>query len=159
MISDFGSAISIYRFGIQSIQPDVCRSLTDAFYDINPFFMQEANKFYSSQAGDEGFRVAEQRISFFLSDPNEVALDLSGLNLRRIPKSIVQSPISKRLTELNLTGNGIDDVKLLSELVNLEVLRLHDNILSNLQPLERLQNLVYLDLSENQIRTVTKCRD
>ncbi|NND32509.1 MAG: hypothetical protein HKN76_07955 [Saprospiraceae bacterium] len=118
--------------------------------------MQEANKFYSSQAGDEGYKIAEQRISFFLSDTNDMSLDLSGLNLRRIPKSIAQSEVSNKLKELNLAGNGLDDIKLLAELSKLEVLRLNENNLSNVQPLAELRQLHHLDLSENQIHTVTK---
>ncbi|MBK8501050.1 MAG: leucine-rich repeat domain-containing protein [Saprospiraceae bacterium] len=118
--------------------------------------MQEANKYYSSQAGDEGYQEADRRISFFLSDEKETKLDLSGLNLRSIPGLLIHASIVDRLKEINLSANNIDDVKILSVLGKLQVLILSQNELSNLQPIQTLEELRHLDLAENKITSVTK---
>ena len=55
------------------------------------------------------------------------------------------------LTELNLSGGGISDLKPLSGLTNLTNLSLDDNEISDLKPLSGLTQLTSLSLDNNKI--------
>jgi internalin A len=55
------------------------------------------------------------------------------------------------LTELDLSGGGISDLKPLSGLTKLTGLYLSDNKISDLKPLSGLTNLTYLGLYKNKI--------
>ena len=55
------------------------------------------------------------------------------------------------LTVLDLTGNAIGDIKPLASLTNLTELDLIDNVIGDIKPLASLTNLTELDLSGNVI--------
>ncbi|MDB9455141.1 trypsin-like peptidase domain-containing protein, partial [Dolichospermum circinale CS-541/06] len=58
------------------------------------------------------------------------------------------------LTELNLNGNQISDIKPLSNLTNLTSLNLWGNQISDIKPLSNLTNLTSLNLWGNQISDI-----
>jgi internalin A len=55
------------------------------------------------------------------------------------------------LTELDLTGNAIDDIKPLASLTNLTRLNLFDNQIGDIKPLASLTKLTELTLNHNKI--------
>ncbi len=71
----------------------------------------------------------------------------------------------RNLTNLNLSGNKIDDVSFLSNLKKLEVLDLSNNRqdsskgISDVSPLEALTNLTSLNLEKNSISDVSPLKD
>jgi internalin A len=82
---------------------------------------------------------------------NTTVLDLSYLELTEIP-----SDISKliQLTELNLSGNQLADIKGLEQLTQLTELNLGKNQLTKIKDLKHLTHLTKLDLSDNQLADI-----
>ena len=57
---------------------------------------------------------------------------------------------------LNLWGNNIDDISLLSEMPSLEILSLSTNHIQDLRPLKNLKNLKELYLQDNNISDINQ---
>lgn len=103
-------------------------------------------------------------------------LDLSGLNLSRLPETIgllkglkvlnltgnqleyLPNCLSKlvNLEELNCNSNGFDDLpEVITELPNLKRLEITDNAVAYVpDTISRLRNLEYLDLSDNMFKQI-----
>ncbi len=80
------------------------------------------------------------------------SLDLSRLGLEKTPEEIRELVWLK---ELKLYNNNISDITPLEKLVNLTMLNLGGNKISDITPLEKLVNLTVLNLWSNQISDIT----
>ena len=83
--------------------------------------------------------------------PPVIELDLSNRNLTDYDVALLGLEDMAYLIKLDLSGNQVSDLTVLSRLANLTTLNLSRNNISNLAPLYRLQNLEQLDLRYNPI--------
>lgn len=83
-----------------------------------------------------------------LTNLSELNLDQSQLSDLRPLTALPQ------LTILKLSGNNISDISPLAQLNNLTHLNLSHNRLSDLLPIAELDRLIYLDLAGNQISNI-----
>jgi Leucine-rich repeat (LRR) protein/GTPase SAR1 family protein len=99
---------------------------------------------------DPNYRLANARILDAIAD-GTTDLDLSDLNLTMLPKAI---KVATHLVSLNLNGNKFKNLRDLSYLQNLQVLRLQTNEIIDINFLENLSSLMVLDLSSNQVTDI-----
>lgn len=104
---------------------------------------------------------------------NATTLDLSGLQLKKIPFEVLVLPqlnylnlssnqislisgleLLTLLTVLDLSGNQIHEIQGLNELTQLKILNLNNNKIKEITGLEHLTQLANLDLSYNEISEI-----
>jgi Leucine-rich repeat (LRR) protein len=79
---------------------------------------------------------------------------------RKLIKELIMSRLGSdkldSIKTLNLWGNNIDDISLLSEMPSLEILSLSTNHIQDLKPLKNLKNLKELYLQDNNISDINQ---
>ena len=79
---------------------------------------------------------------------------------RKLIKELIMSRLGSdkldSIKTLNLWGNNIDDISLLSEMPSLEILSLSTNHIQDLRPLKNLKNLKELYLQDNNISDINQ---
>ena len=79
---------------------------------------------------------------------------------RKLIKELITSRLGSdkldSIKTLNLWGNNIDDISLLSEMPSLEILSLSTNHIQDLRPLKNLKNLKELYLQDNNISDINQ---
>ena len=75
-------------------------------------------------------------------------LDISGCNLKKLPKEIKKMTYIK---ELLISGNEITDLSPLSGLTNLRMLEVDNNEITDLSPISGLTNLEFLSILYSKI--------
>ncbi len=71
-----------------------------------------------------------------------------------IEQYLPEGTAPEKITELDLSGKGIEDLTFLRDAANLEVLNLADNDISDISPLAELTKLRKLDLSGNKVEDI-----
>jgi len=84
---------------------------------------------------------------------NEEHLDLSHLELTKIPKKI--TTIATQLKSLKLKNNKLENIDLLSDLINLVYLDISHNIIHDLRPISKLNKLKELRLENNKVNKIS----
>jgi len=80
---------------------------------------------------------------------NLEVLEINGNYVSNLPKSLAKL---QRLKRLNLSGNKINDINIISKLINLKYLNLEENEISKIfENIGNLENLEYLNLRRNEI--------
>lgn len=96
----------------------------------------------------EYITIQGQRYSTSLTE-----LDLSEMELTNEDIKSISDMVN--LTALNLSENEISNISMLAQLDNLEVLNLESNYISDIKSLSKLTNLKELYLGENQISNIS----
>ena len=84
-------------------------------------------------------------------ETNATKLDLSGLDLKKIPQEIQKLT---ELKELDLSHNQISKIENLDTLINLTTFDLENNQISKIENLDTLAKLTTLDLETNSISKI-----
>ena len=80
-------------------------------------------------------------------------LDLRGLQLKEIPKEILEIPW---IQALSLSNNNISDISLLSQMTQIHKLALTNNCIEDIEVLESLPKLRFIFLANNLVKDISK---
>jgi len=140
------SRVQVKETSEASSRPVTNNTIAQANFKKLQFVRDDPNEFRVGSAINEALRKMK----------NQAMTESRALKLvpsRAIPELLVED--IKQLDELDLTGNKLSDITCLSELTHFNSLYLSFNNLTQLQPLEKHNNLLALTLDENQLDDLT----
>ncbi len=116
------------------------------------------NQSVKQGASEERRANPESRMIYFLMNSEQTTLDLSGFGLESVPVCLLEKSFNRRLEELNLSGNNLRSIpKKIDQLRHLKVLHLANNQLQSLpKEIHRLRHLKVLHLANNQLQSLPK---
>ena len=136
------SRVQVKETSEASSSPATNNTIAQADLKKLRFARDDPNEFRVGSAINEALRKMKNQ-----AIPESRALKL--VPSRSVPELLVDD--IKQLGELDLTGNKLSDITCLSELTHFNSLYLSFNNLTQLEPLEKHNNLLALTLDENQL--------